>query len=128
MGYTRVVWGMSALLWLIITVLWCVWFGLPAVTVAVIFALLPDIALIGAFESQGKLKPERVKFYNAMHNAFVAVGVLAVGFAVFLLTGGMDGGIWAIGVAGLAWFVHIAVDRALNFGRRAPDGSIIPVL
>lgn len=128
MGYTRVVWGMSALLWLIITVLWCVWFGLPAVTVAVIFALLPDIALIGAFESQGKLKPERVKFYNAMHNAFVAVGVLAVGFAVFILTGGMDGGIWAIGVAGLAWFVHIAVDRALNFGRRAPDGSIIPVL
>lgn len=119
---------MSALLWLIITVLWCVWFGLPAVTVAVIFALLPDIALIGAFESQGKLKPERVKFYNAMHNAFVAVGVLAVGFAVFILTGGMDGGIWAIGVAGLAWFVHIAVDRALNFGRRAPDGSIIPVL
>lgn len=128
MGYTRVVWGMSALLWLIITVLWCVWFGLPAVTVAVIFALLPDIALIGAFESRGKLKPERVQFYNAMHNAFVAVGVLAVGFAVFLLTGGMDGGIWAIGVAGLAWFVHIAVDRALNFGRRAPDGSIIPVL
>lgn len=128
MGYTRVVWGMSALLWLIITVLWCVWFGLPAVTVAVIFALLPDVALIGAFESQGKLKPERVKFYNAMHNAFVAVGVLAVGFAVFILTGGMDGGIWAIGVAGLAWFVHIAVDRALNFGRRAPDGSIIPVL
>lgn len=128
MGYTRVVWGMSALLWLIITVLWCVWFGLPAVTVAVIFALLPDIALIGAFESQGKLKPERVKFYNAMHNAFVAVGVLAVGFAVFILTGGMDGGIWAIGVAGLAWFVHIAVDRALNFGSRAPDGSIIPVL
>ncbi|MGO2139294.1 MAG: DUF4260 family protein [Leucobacter sp.] len=128
MGYSRVVWGMSALLWLIITVLWCVWFGWPAVTVAVIFAILPDIALIGAFASPGRLKPERVAFYNTMHNALIAVGVLVVGFAAFLLTGGMDGGVWALGLAGLAWFVHIAVDRACGFGRRDTDGSIIPVV
>ncbi|MCS3428168.1 DUF4260 domain-containing protein [Leucobacter aridicollis] len=127
MGYSRVVWGMSALLWLIITVLWCVWFGWPATLVAVIFAILPDIALVGAFASQGKLKPERVAFYNTMHNALIAVGVLVAGFAVFMLTGGMDGGIWAIGLAGLAWFVHIAADRAFGFGRRDVDGSIIPV-
>ncbi|WP_246055744.1 DUF4260 family protein [Leucobacter komagatae] len=119
---------MSALLWLIITVLWCVWFGWPAVTVALIFAILPDFALIGAFASPGRLKPERVAFYNTMHNALIAVGVLAVGFAVFLLTGAMDGGVWALGLAGLAWFVHIAVDRAFGFGRRDTDGSIIPVV
>lgn len=128
MGYSRVVWGMSALLWLIITVLWCVWFGAPAVAVAVAFAILPDIALIGAFAEKGRLKPERVAFYNAMHNALVAVAVLAVGLVIFFLTGGMDGGSWFLGIAGLAWFVHIAADRALNFGRRAPDGSIIPVV
>lgn len=128
MGYSRVVWGMSALLWLIITVLWCVWFGWPAATVAVVFGILPDVALIGAFASKGILKPERVGFYNLMHNTFVAVGVIAIGFAVFLMTGGMDGGTWSIGLAGLAWFVHIAVDRAVGFGRRAPDGSVIPDL
>lgn len=127
MGYSRVVWGMSAVLWLIIAVLWCVWFGWPAAGVALVFAILPDVSLIGAFAGGGKLKPERVALYNMFHNAIVAVGVLLAGFAIFLLTGGMDGGFWAIALAGLAWFVHIAIDRAAGFGRRAPDGSIIPV-
>lgn len=128
MGYSRVIWGMSALLWLVITVLWCAWFGWPAVLVALLFAVLPDIALVGAFASPGKLKPERVAFYNTMHNAIIAVAVLAAGFALFLATGGMDGGIWVVGLAGLAWFVHIAADRAFGFGRRDTDGSIIPVV
>ncbi|GAA1318983.1 DUF4260 family protein [Leucobacter albus] len=127
MGYSRVTWGMSALLWLVITVLWCVWFGWPAVAVAVVFAILPDVALIGAFATPGVLKPERVAFYNTMHHAGIAVAVLAAGVALFLATGGMEGGVWAVGLAGLAWFVHIAADRALGFGRRDTDGSIIPV-
>lgn len=127
MGYTRIVWGMTALLWLVIALLWAGWFGAAAWAVLVVFALLPDVALLGAFAGAGKLKPERVAFYNLMHNAFVAVGVLVAGLAVFFLTGGMNGGTWWIGLAGLAWFVHIAADRALGFGLRAPDGSIIPV-
>lgn len=127
MGYSRVIWGMTAALWFVIAVLWCVWFGWAAAAVAIVFAILPDIALIGAFAGAGKLKPERVPFYNAMHSVPVAVGVLVVGFAVFMFTGGINGGMWGIGLAGLAWFVHIAADRAFGFGLRAPDGSIIPV-
>lgn len=128
MGYSRVIWGMTAALWLVIAVLWCVWFGWGAAAVAIVFAILPDVALLGAFAAPGKLRPERVSFYNTMHSVPIAVGVLAVGVAVFLLTGGINGGIWAVGLAGLAWFVHIAADRAFGFGLRAADGSIIPVV
>lgn len=127
MGYSRVVWGMTALLWFIITVLWCVWFGWAAAAVVVVFAILPDLTLIGGFAERGRLKPSRVRLYNAAHNAIAAVCLLALGLAIFFITGGMDGGLWWIGLAGLAWFVHIAADRAFGFGLRAPDGHIIPV-
>lgn len=127
MGYSRVIWGMTALLWLVITALWCTWFGTPAIIVGIIFALLPDIALIGAFAKPGILKPERVPFYNLMHNVLVSVVLIVVGLVIFFLTGGMDGGTWFIGLAGLAWFVHIAADRAFGFGLRDADGTIIPV-
>lgn len=128
MGFSRVTWGMSALVWLGVLVLCCVWWGWPATAVAVVFGVLPDISLIGAFAGEGKLKPGRVRFYNALHTMTAPILLLAVGIAVLLLTGGFESGFWLIGIVGLAWFVHIAADRALGFGLRAPDGSIIPVV
>ena len=34
---------------------------------------------------------------------------------------------WPIALAGLAWFVHVAADRAFGYGLRDADGRIIPV-
>lgn len=119
---------MSAAVWLVVIVLGCISWGWPAATVAIIFGALPDIALIGAFSGvQGKLKPERVNFYNVMHSMYIPMPILIVGIAIFFFTGGYESGFWAIAIAGLAWFVHIAADRAFGFGFRDTDGSIIPV-
>lgn len=127
MGMLRVTWGMSAAVWFVVIVLCCVWWGWPATAVAVIFGLMPDLSLIGAFAEQGRLKPERVRLYNKLHTMTVPIVMLAAGLAVFLLTGGYEGGFWPLALAGLAWFVHIAADRAFGYGFRAADGSIIPV-
>jgi hypothetical protein len=115
MNFMRVSWGMSALVWFAVIVLCCVFWGWWASLVAVIFGLFPDVALIGAFAGEGRLKPGRVRLYNTLHTMTYPIVLLVVGLIVFVTTGA------------LAWFVHIAADRALGFGLRAPDGSIIPV-
>ncbi|RZT64773.1 uncharacterized protein DUF4260 [Leucobacter luti] len=125
--FSRAMWGMSAAVWLVVAVLWCVMWGWPAVFVVVVFALLPDIALVGAFEERGRLKPSRVAFYNLMHSVAVPAALIAGGFIVMLLTGGLANGHWGIALAGLAWFVHIAADRVFGFGPRAEDGTIAPL-
>ncbi|WP_053383833.1 DUF4260 family protein [Leucobacter celer] len=127
MNFMRVSWGMSALVWFAVIVLCCVFWGWWASLVAVIFGLFPDVALIGAFAGEGRLKPSRVRLYNTLHTMTYPIVLLVVGLIVFLTTGALDGGFWPIALAGVAWFVHIAADRALGFGLRAPDGSIIPV-
>lgn len=120
-------WAMSGLVWLAVAVMWCIWWGWPAIFVVVIFGVLPDIALLGAFAERGRMKPERVGFYNLMHAVAVPAAIILVGFIVLLLTGGITEGFWGIALAGLAWFVHIAADRALGFGLRDAEGRIVPV-
>ena len=127
MNSLRLVWGMSAAVWLIVIVMACVWWGWPATGVAVLFGLLPDVALIGAFAEQGRLKPSRVRLYNTLHTMTIPIALVVVGVAVFILTGAYESGFWPIALAGLAWFVHVAADRALGFGLRDADGAIIPV-
>ena len=118
---------MSAVMWGAFVVVGCVAFGWNAVFVAAFFGLMPDIALIGAFVERGRLKPERVKLYNTLHTMTYPVVLLALGIAVFALTGWVNGGFWPLALAGASWFVHIAVDRAFGFGFRDTDGSILPV-
>ncbi|WP_336991463.1 DUF4260 family protein [Leucobacter sp. VD1] len=127
MNFMRVSWGMSAFVWFGFIVLTCVALGWPAVGIAVLFGALPDVALIGGFAQQGRLKPERVKFYNTLHSMPVPIAMLVLGAVAFFITGGFDGGFWPLALAGAAWFVHIAADRAFGFGFRDADGSIIPV-
>ncbi len=127
MGFLRLTWGMSAAVWFVVLVLACIWWGWPATAVAVIFGALPDIALIGAFAGQGCLKPERVRLYNTLHTMTLPIILLAAGLVVFLVTGGYESGFWPIALAGLAWFVHVAADRAFGYGLRDADGRIIPV-
>lgn len=127
MNMVRAAFSMSAVVWFVVVILSCVMWGIPAVIVAVVFGIMPDLALIGGFAEKGRLKPERVRIYNTLHAAPVPIVVMLIGVVIFLVTGGYEGGVWGVALAGLAWFVHIAADRAFGYGLRAPDGSIVPV-
>ena len=83
--------------------------------VALGFAVMPDIALLAAISpglEKGQLHPRSVPLYNALHSFIgpIALGVLGVAL----------GPTWL--AAALAWGMHIAVDRAIGYGMRSPEG------
>jgi hypothetical protein len=94
--------------------------GAVAATIAALVAgpwvlaawLLPDVALIAGFAAPGRLKPSRVRAYNAAHALPGPIALTALGVA----TGGL-----ALGL-GLVWLSHVAVDRAFGYGLRGRDG------
>src|SRR4051812_11390655 len=75
----------------------------------------PDLALLlgaGAGLAAGQIHPRAVPLYNAVHRFYGPVVLLA--FGVLLGSG------WL--VAGLAWGVHVALDRTVGYGLRTPEG------
>jgi hypothetical protein len=79
--------------------------------------LAPDLALLlgaGAGLAPGQLHPRAVPAYNAVHRFW---GPVALAAAVSL---GLLGTGWL--VAGLAWGVHVALDRTVGYGLRTRDG------
>ncbi|CAM4022375.1 DUF4260 domain-containing protein [Kibdelosporangium persicum] len=85
---------------------------------ALALLIAPDLTmLIGASEGgNGKLSPKAVPFYNAMHWPWIPLALL-VGYSFSDLD-------WVpLFTAGLAWLLHIAVDRAFGYGMREKDGS-----
>ena len=119
----RVWWAITAMLLLAAAIGLCIALGWGAAGITLLFAVLPDAALIGAFAEQGRLKPSRVRFYNLMHAPILAIALAAAGAILLLLPARP----WGLALAGLAWMAHIAADRAFGYGLRAPDGSIVPV-
>ncbi len=116
-------------LWLLVTLLalgGCIALGIQlgwfATGIIIVAAVLPDVALIGAFAEEGRLRPERVKFYNTFHSLALAIPVTLVGALTALLTQN-----FILLLVGLAWFTHIAIDRACGYRLREPDGSIRPI-
>jgi len=102
---------------------------LGAVTVAVgddggwwqlaVFATAPDVALVagaGGGLERGQLHPRGVPLYNALHR-FVGPVLLAAAALTGLLGGGFL-------VGALAWAFHVALDRAVGYQLRTPDGFI----
>lgn len=87
--------------------LWTFWVAL----------LAPDLALFydarNAGPERGQLSPRAARLYNVLHHPVLALAALATGAAAHdrLLI-----------VAGLAWFAHIGIDRALGYGPRRRDG------
>jgi hypothetical protein len=74
------------------------------------FGAAPDLALllgIGSGLAKGQLHARAVPLYNGLHR-FAGPILLALvpGFLV----------------AGLAWGVHVALDRTVGYGLRSPDG------
>ena len=68
----------------------------------------------GAGMAQGQLHSRAVRLYNAAHR-FAGPLVLLVAASAGLLGLG-----WLVG--GLAWALHIALDRSLGYGLRDAEG------
>ena len=80
------------------------------------FALAPDLALVAGIApglARGQLHPRAVPLYNGLHHF---AGPLLLGIAALVWLGVP----WLAGA--LAWAVHIAVDRAVGYGPRTPEG------
>ncbi|WP_445529206.1 DUF4260 family protein [Streptomyces cyslabdanicus] len=79
----------------------------------------PDLAFLhkGATSppARGHLSPNTVRLYNTLHDPRLATGLIAAG----VLTTSRP-----LLLAGLGWTTHIAMDRAVGFGIRRPDGAI----
>ena len=120
----RILWTLAALVLLPLVIAEAISSGWIAAGVIVLFLLLPDVALIGAFDAQrqGMLKPQRVAAYNALHRPWAPLLIIVAG--LFPLAAG---GSALLLFAGLSWVAHIAADRAFGYGLRAADGSIRPV-
>lgn len=122
MVFTRALWSLFAVSLLIVCVVLGITQGWWATGILTAAAMLPDVALIGAFASDGKLRPDRVRFYNALHMVLPAITIVIFG-ALLMLTINSPVAM----LVGLAWLTHISVDRACGFGLRERDGSIRPV-
>jgi hypothetical protein len=81
------------------------------------FGLGPDLALLagaGPGLQRGQLHPRAVRLYNLLHGAWPPIAV-----AVAVLAGPLPAPYL---VGALAWGFHIALDRAVGYGLRTPDG------
>ena len=125
MNITRMIWGVLGIALLAFAIFESVKYGWVAAAVVFVFAVLPDVALIGAFREAGLLRPERVAFYNTLHAPWIPLALIAVSIIAPLpsLGWGLRGGL-ELFLAGLAWLMHIALDRAVGYGVRERDGSI----
>ncbi len=82
-----------------------------------IFALLPDLTFVagaGQAHAPRQLPSRAVPFYNLAHQPLGPLVLIAVASIVPLSL------FWF--VAGLTWLAHIAIDRALGYGQRTPEG------
>jgi hypothetical protein len=81
-----------------------------------VFGIGPDLALLagaGRGLARGQLHPRAVPLYNTLHR-FWGPAALLIAALVALPDGYV--------VGALAWGFHIALDRAVGYGLRTPDG------
>jgi hypothetical protein len=126
----RILWALAAVLLVALLVFDSVKYGWAMGGTVLAFALLPDVALIGAFDEArpGMLRPGRVGFYNVMHRPWIALALVIAGSLVVLPpVGGIGDSGKLVAFAGLAWLAHIAADRASGYGLRDADGAARPV-
>ena len=77
----------------------------------------PDLALLyglGAGMGEGRLHPRAVPLYNLLHRFWLPLALIAAGALGLVWTGFV--------LAGVAWVAHIAIDRAVGYGLRTPEG------
>jgi len=84
---------------------------------AAAFGLGPDAALLigsGAGLERGQLHPRAVPAYNVLHRVWGPVAL------ALLVAAGVLPSNYLAGAA--AWGLHVALDRALGYGLRTPEG------
>jgi hypothetical protein len=84
---------------------------------ALLGALGPDLALLfgaGGGMAAGRLHPRAVWIYNAVHRFWLPVALIALASTGVIGTG------WLI--AGIAWTLHVSLDRSVGYGLRDADG------
>jgi len=80
-------------------------------------AVGPDLTLLlggGAGLARGQLHPRAVPAYNAAHRFWAPIALMIAAAAELV------GPAWFIG--GLAWVLHIALDRTVGYGLRDRNG------
>ena len=124
----RAVWAVIAIITIVFVIFEAVKYGWVAAAVITVFAIAPDVPLIAAFGERGRLRPAHVRPYNLTHSVWLPLALMVASIVLPIpeLGLGLRGG-FELFLAGLAWFAHIAADRALGYGLRAADGSIRPV-
>ncbi|MFE2042667.1 DUF4260 family protein [Streptomyces sp. NPDC059477] len=111
----------AALFWTAFAILEGVNHGWPAILMAVVFFIAPDLTMLIAVReapglARGQLPARAVPYYNLAHRALIPFG-LAV---LYSFTAPKE---WAPLFAALcAWLAHISYDRAFGYGLRAKDG------
>jgi hypothetical protein len=83
----------------------------------------PDLAFfagIGQRAEHGRLPTRAVWVYNLLHRPWLPLIMLAV----VSVDGQSTAQAAPYFVAGLAWLLHVTLDRALGYNLRAKDGSV----
>jgi len=116
----RAAWLANALFWSAFAVLEAINHGWLAGTLALAFAVLPDLAFLVALDEaphmkKGQLPPRAVPYYNAMHRALVPLALM-----VLCIVAPVD---LAPAFAALcSWLAHISYDRVFGYGLRTKEG------
>jgi hypothetical protein len=101
----------------------------------IVFALLPDFAFVagvGQPHQRGQLPPRAVPLYNLAHGLALPLTLTTLALIALIAVKALvtdPGQLQAARnaplvayVAGITWVAHIAIDRAIGFGLRTPDG------
>lgn len=127
MNAVRIAWCVAAAALLCLAIFESVKYGWVAAGVIVVFALLPDMPILRGFQSNGIMRVQYVRLYNVLHSTWIPLALmLSAMFPVPSLGWGLRPGL-ELFLAGVAWLLHISIDRAAGFGMRQSDGTIRPV-
>ena len=94
---------------------WTFWVGLLGPDLAVVARIARDRSLKEVAED-GNWGESAIQWYNVLHDVRGPLATLGLG----VLTPNH-----ALVVGGLGWLAHIAIDRAVGFGKRHSDSSVI---
>lgn len=116
----RVAWGVLSALLLVFAVFESAKYGGWVIVAAVAGFIAPDLSFLAGISGphqRGRLPRRAVPVYNLLHRPVVA-------FVVMLTCLIPESPSVAVPLFnfGLAWLLHITIDRALGFGLRTADG------
>lgn len=127
MNVIRIAWCVTAFALLGFALFESVKYGWVAAGVFVVFAILPDMPILRGFQSNGIMRVQYVRLYNILHSTWIPLALMLSAMLPLPPLGwGLRPGL-ELFLAGIAWLLHISIDRAVGFGMRERDGTIRPV-